>query len=175
MTMMPPRRRRYGSDETGPRRRGRTSASHDRNDRAGLKGPFAFAYASMARALAHLADGELHQALERGRLALEIAERSRGPLEQGAAHRVLGEIHEALGSREESEGAYRRSLEILEGIQSLPDLGQTLLAYGRFQLADDPDAGRTLIERARALFAQIDATGWVREADLTLAPREPRS
>jgi tetratricopeptide (TPR) repeat protein len=74
----------------------------------------------MARALAHLADGELHQALERGRLALEIAERSRGPLEQGAAHRVLGEIHEALGSREESEGAYRRSLEILEGIQSLP-------------------------------------------------------
>jgi tetratricopeptide (TPR) repeat protein len=130
--------------------------------------PFAFSYARMARALAHLADGELSDALEQARRALELAERSRGPLEQGAANRVLGQIHEAMGSRTESEGAYRRSLEILEGIQSLPELGQTLLAYGRFRLADDPGAGRTLIERARALFARIDATGWVREADLAL-------
>jgi hypothetical protein len=75
-----------------------------------------------------------------------------------------------MGSREESEGAYRRSLEILEGIQSLPEQGQTLLAYGRFQLADDPETGRTLIGRARAVFARIDATGWVMEADLALAP-----
>jgi class 3 adenylate cyclase/tetratricopeptide (TPR) repeat protein len=134
--------------------------------------PFAFSYARMARALAHLADGELSDALDQARRALELAERSRGPLEQGGAHRVLGQIHEAMGRRAESEGAYRRSLEILEGIQSLPELGQTLLAYGRFQLADDPGAGRTLIERARALFARIDATGWVLEADLALAPRQ---
>jgi class 3 adenylate cyclase len=133
---------------------------------------FAFSYARMARALVHLADSELSDALDQARRALELAEGSRGPLEQGAAHRVLGQIHEAMGSRAESEGAYRRSLEILEGIQSLPELGQTLLAYGRFQLADDPEAGRTLIERARAVFARIDATGWTREADLTLAPRE---
>jgi hypothetical protein len=29
-----------------------------------------------------------------------------------------------------------------------------------------------LIEQARAVFARIDATGWVREADMALAPRE---
>jgi hypothetical protein len=85
---------------------------------------------------------------------------------------VLGQIYEAMGSRAESENAYRRSLEILEGIQSLPELSQTLLAYGRFQQADDPDAGRMLVEQARAFFARIDATGWVREADLALTLRE---
>ena len=33
-------------------------------------------------------------------------------------------------------------------------------------------AGDAVIEHARAVFARIDATGWVREADLALAPRE---
>ncbi len=85
---------------------------------------------------------------------------------------MLGQIHEVMGNPDEAEGAYRRSLEILEGIQSLPELGQTLLAYGRFRLAGDPEAGRQLIERARAVFARIEATGWMRETDLALAPGE---
>ena len=110
--------------------------------------PFALSYSSMARALVHLADGELPEALARARAALELAERSRGPLEQGAAHRVLG-ISTRPGKRDEAEEAYRRSREILEEIQSLPELGQTLLAYGRFQRADNPDEGRRLIEQAR--------------------------
>ncbi len=86
--------------------------------------------------------------------ALDLAERSRFGLERGAAHRAFALVHEAAGGREAAESAFRRSLEILEGIQSRPELGQTLLAYGRFTLAQAPSDGRRLIERARATFSR---------------------
>jgi tetratricopeptide (TPR) repeat protein len=102
--------------------------------------------------------------LARARMAVELAEQSQFRLEIGASYRALGMAHEARGEREEAERAYRRSLEILEDDRPRPELGQTLLAYGRFKRADAAE-GRRPLERAHALFATIGATGWVAEAD----------
>jgi class 3 adenylate cyclase/tetratricopeptide (TPR) repeat protein len=130
---------------------------------------FALSYAYVARALAHLADGELPAALERARRGLDLAERVRSPLEQGAAHRALGQIHQEIGDRKEAEAAYRHSLELLEAVKALPELGQTLLAYGRFRRGDDRPEAHRLVARARDIFAEIGARGWVAEADTELS------
>jgi tetratricopeptide (TPR) repeat protein len=128
----------------------------------------ALSYACIARALVHLADGELPAALERARLGLDFGEQIQSPVEQGAAHRALGQVHETMGNHQEAEAAYRRSLEILEAGEPLPELGQTLLAYGSFMLVDDRSGARRLIEQARDIFVEIGATGWMLEADLAL-------
>ena len=43
------------------------------------------------------------------RRALDLSEQDRQRLEEGAAHRVLGQVHEAIGNRAEAEAAFRRS------------------------------------------------------------------
>ncbi len=126
--------------------------------------PFALTYITIASALSHLADGEREEAVTRARRALELAQQSRFLLEQGAAHRALGQAHEGSGQRPEAETCYSQSLDILKNIQSLPELGQTLLAYGQFKLVDDPVEGQCFIERAHVIFEDIGATGWAREA-----------
>jgi tetratricopeptide (TPR) repeat protein len=131
---------------------------------------FARTYVTIARALSHLADGEAEAAVQRARRAIELAESNDFRLEQGAAYRALGQALEASRQCVEAEAAYRRSLETLENIQSLPELGQTLLVLGRFTLADDVAEGRRLVERARAIFDEIGATGWSREAADALKP-----
>jgi hypothetical protein len=78
--------------------------------------------------------------------------------------RVLGQAHEVSGDHAGADAGFRRSLEVLEAIQSRPELGQTLLAYGRFRARTDKVAGRTLIERALRLFEEMNATGWIEEA-----------
>jgi hypothetical protein len=85
-------------------------------------------------------------------------------MEQGAALRVLGQACEAADQRAEAHARFRQSLEMLEAIQSRPELGQTLLAYGRFLAREDEAAGRALIARALSLFEEMDATGWIEEA-----------
>ena len=127
--------------------------------------PFAQTYITIAAALARPAGGETEAALETAHRALQFADRSRFRLEQGAAHRVLAQAHAAAGHRAEADAAFRQSLEILENIRSWPELGQTLLAYGQFQLGADPAHGRRLIERARAIFEDIGAPGWLAEAE----------
>ena len=112
----------------------------------------------------------LEAAVQRARRAIELAESNDFRLEQGAAYRALGQALEASRQCVEAEAAYRRSLETLENIQSLPELGQTLLVLGRFTLADDVAEGRRLVERARAIFDEIGATGWSREAAEALKP-----
>jgi class 3 adenylate cyclase/tetratricopeptide (TPR) repeat protein len=133
--------------------------------------PFSLTYVTIAAALTHLAGGETDAALETARKALDYADRSRFPLEQGAAHRVLGQAYAATGNPAEAEAAFRKSLEILEGIRAWPEVGQTLLAYGQFKLGGDDVEGRALIERARATFEEIGATGWVDEAQAALEGR----
>jgi len=117
-------------------------------------------------ALAHLslARGETAAALTAARRAADSAEQSHYRLEQGAALRVLGQVYEAVDDRDAADASFRHSLEVLEAIQSRPELGQTLLAYGRFRSRDDEASGRALIERALGLFEEIDATGWIEEA-----------
>jgi tetratricopeptide (TPR) repeat protein len=133
--------------------------------------PYSLTYLTTAAALARLAGGETEAALATARKALAYADRSRFRLEQGAAHRVLGQAYAATGNRAEADAAFRESRGILEDIRSWPELGQTLLAHGQFKSHNDPAEGRALIERARATFEKIGATGWVVEAQAALERR----
>jgi hypothetical protein len=74
-----------------------------------------------------------------------------------------------MGNRTEADDAFRRSLEVLEDIQSRPELAQSLLAYGRFRRGDNALEDRVMIERALGLFEEMNATGWVAEARAALA------
>jgi len=89
-------------------------------------------------------------------------------MEQGAALRMLGQACEAAGEPGAAEDAFRQSVEVLEATQSRPELAQTLLAYGRFRSRGCTGDGRVLIERALALFEEMDATGWIAEARAAL-------
>jgi tetratricopeptide (TPR) repeat protein len=135
----------------------------------GPPGMHGVAFAQIALAQLHLAVGDTGQALSAADIALGIAEQHRFGLEQGAAHRVLGEVHHAMGDRAEAEAAFRSSLEVLDEIQSRPELAQTLLAYGRFRRGDNTLENRALIERALRLFEDMNATGWIEEARAALA------
>jgi tetratricopeptide (TPR) repeat protein len=127
------------------------------------------AFSKIALAQLHLAVGDASLALSAANMALGFAEQYRLGLEQGATHRVLGEIHHAFGARAEADAAFRRSLEVLEGIQSPPELAQTLLAYGRFRRGDNALEDRAMIERALSLFEEMGAVGWIEEARAALA------
>jgi hypothetical protein len=72
---------------------------------------------------------------------------------------VLGQACEAFDCRDVADAWYRQSLEMLEAIQSRPEVGQTLLAYRRFLAREDEVAGRALIVRALSLFEEMGATG----------------
>jgi class 3 adenylate cyclase/tetratricopeptide (TPR) repeat protein len=132
-------------------------------------GSFPTAYAQIALAECHLVTGDIGQALGAARLALASSDGSRLRLEEGAAHRVLGQVYKAKGTRPEAEAAFRRSLEVLDDIQSPPELAQTLLAYGQFRLSDNAPEGRALIERALGLFEDMNATGWIGVARVALS------
>ena len=132
-----------------------------------------FQYAEIANAEVQLATGRLNEALNTVRRALTGAQRDGNRLEEVAAHRVLGQVLEAVGERAEADAAFRRSLEILAGMQCPPELAQTLLAYGRFRRGDNTQEDRTLIERALSLFEEMKATGWIEEARLALATASP--
>ena len=129
--------------------------------------PFLITYLHIALAHLYLAEQNPSEALSTARIALELADRSGFQLERGAVQRVLAQAYDACGSRAEAESAFRASLDILEDIQSRPELGQTLLAYGRFKSSDDV-GGRDLTERALRIFEDIEATGWISEARIAL-------
>ncbi len=126
------------------------------------------AFSKIALAQLHLAVGDISQALNAANMALEFAEQYRLGLEQGATRRVLGQVHEAIGNRAEANAAFCRSIEVLEEIQSPPELAQTLLAYGRFRRGDNAQEDRAMIERALALFEEMGASGWIAEARAAL-------
>ena len=113
--------------------------------------------------------GDTQQALGVATRRFKLRSNIGSGLEQGAFHRILGEIYRAMGQRDEADAAFRRSLDILEAIQSRPELAQTLLAYGRFRRGDNRQEDRALIERALRLFEEINAPGWVEEARAALA------
>jgi tetratricopeptide (TPR) repeat protein len=113
---------------------------------------FSQAYPRIALGHALLAEGEVEAALEAARQASEMAGQRGARLELGAAHRLLAQIHEARGDRQESEVEHRCSLDILGAIESRPELAQSLLAYGRFKRAHDAGEGQQLLGRALTLF-----------------------
>jgi tetratricopeptide (TPR) repeat protein len=122
----------------------------------------------MARAQLSMALGDGPAALTAARRAADDARQSHFRMEQGAALRVLGQACESVHDRDAADTAFHQSLEVLEAIESRPELGQTLLAYGRFRMRDDEPGGRALIERALRLFEGMNATGWIEEARAAL-------
>jgi tetratricopeptide (TPR) repeat protein len=130
---------------------------------------FTTAVTQIALAQIHLGEGDTKQASHAASRALSVSKQNGFRLEEGAAYRIFGQIHEAMGNRTEADDAFRRSLEILEGIQSRPELAQSLLAYGRFRRGDNALEDRVMIERALGLFEEMNATGWVAEARAALA------
>lgn len=130
--------------------------------------PYWITYLHIALGQLHLVSGRSGLALEAATKARELAEQNGFRLEEGAAHRLLGQVQEATGNREEADRAFRRSLEILENIQSRPELAQTVLAYGCFKRLDASADGRALVERALRLFEDMEATGWIAEARAAL-------
>jgi tetratricopeptide (TPR) repeat protein len=136
-------------------------------------GAYGIQYAMIARAEVHLATGRYNEALIVVREALTAAQRGKFRLEEVAAHRVLGQVYEAMGDRSEADAAFLRSLQALDGIQCPPELAQTLLAYGRFRRGDNEQEDQKLIQRALNLFEEMKATGWIDEARLALANASP--
>jgi len=126
------------------------------------------AYPRIASAEVHLASAQIDEALSDARQALVVSQQGRLPLEEGAAHRLLGQVYEAMGNRVEAEAEFCRSFEVLEGIQSRPELAQTLLAYGRFRRGENALNDRALIERALSFFEEMNASGWIEEARAAL-------
>jgi class 3 adenylate cyclase/tetratricopeptide (TPR) repeat protein len=135
-----------------------------REGRARLGSRYATSFVLIGLAQLHLVRGAPARAIETARESLALSEPGGFRLEQGAGHRVLGEALAALGSRQEADAAFGKSLHILKTIQSRPEMAQTLLAHGRFLLADDAGGGRARIEQALALFEEMGATGWIEEA-----------
>jgi tetratricopeptide (TPR) repeat protein len=122
----------------------------------------------MALAQLSVALGHGSAALTAARRAADSAGGSHLRMEHGAALRVLAQTCEGVADRDGADAAFRQSLEVLEAIESRPELGQTLLAYGRFRMGDEEAAGRAMIERALGLFEEMDATGWIAEARAAL-------
>jgi class 3 adenylate cyclase len=125
-------------------------------------------FLQMALAELELSLGNVPAALTAARRAVDIARQSHYRMEQGAALRVLGQACEAGGEAAAADEAFRQSVEVLEATQSRPELAQTLLAYGRFRSRGGGPDGRVLVERALALFEEMDATGWIAVARAAL-------
>ena len=142
------------------------AASAAVGQRVGLEQPRAYFQTVVGQV--ELAHGEAENALVASRESLDLAESGGCLLEQGAAHRVLGQAYALEGNRSQAKSAFRRSLEVLEGIGSRPELAQTLLAHGQFVLADDAGEGARQLNRALELFREMDAVGWIEETRTAL-------
>jgi tetratricopeptide (TPR) repeat protein len=139
-----------------------------REGRARLGVGWQLSWPELARAQLHLSLGEADVAREAAQRALELVERTHFRLEQGAALRTLGQALALGGDATQAETAFLQSLRVLEGIESRPELAQTILAYGSFKMKTDPAGGRALIERALAMFEEMGAAGWATEARIAL-------
>jgi hypothetical protein len=113
--------------------------------------------------------GDARAGIETSQKALALAEQATNPLEQGAAHRVLAQALGVDGHDAAARAQFQSSLAILGKIQSPPELAQSLLAYGRFQLKTNAEEAREPLERALAIFEELSATGWIEETRAVLA------
>ncbi|MCF6116101.1 AAA family ATPase [Mesorhizobium muleiense] len=125
-------------------------------------------YPHIALSQLHLAEGNAAAGLQAAERALELAERVTARLEIGAARRALGQAYEARGDRQSADGQFRRSVDVLQTIQSRPELAQSMLAFGRFELVADRDKAKGLLHSALKLFKEIEADGWVAETQTAL-------
>jgi len=129
---------------------------------------FARCYIQIVHCQLQLASGKTEEALATAQHAVALADDGSYLLEQGAANRALGRVLEAHGDRAGADAAFNLSLKILHNIQSLPELAQSLLAYGQFMLHEDREEGTKLLTQALDVFKQIDAPGWIEETQAAL-------
>jgi tetratricopeptide (TPR) repeat protein len=122
-------------------------------------------YPHIALSQLQIAEGDFSEGLQSAKRALNLAERVTARLEIGAAHRALGQAYEAKGDRQSADELFRRSIDILQAIQSRPELAQSLLAFGKFELATEGNKAEELLQSALKLFKEIEADGWVEETD----------
>jgi tetratricopeptide (TPR) repeat protein len=94
----------------------------------GQLGVHGIAFSRIALAQFHLAAGDAGRALNVASTALQFAQEKRLGLEQGVVHRTFGEIYHVLENRDEADAEFRRSLNVLEEIQSRPELAQILVS-----------------------------------------------
>lgn len=104
------------------------------------------------------------------RKAIEFGVESRLRLELGAAQRVLGQVLEASGDREQPGAAPAQSPAKFEEIQLLPEPGRPCSRTGASSwVTMPPRAGACA--RAQDIFARIGAVRWVAEPDAAPIPR----
>jgi tetratricopeptide (TPR) repeat protein len=130
---------------------------------------FSKIYPHIALSQLHIAEGDAAAGLESAKRALNLAERVTARLEIGAAHRALGQAYEAKGDRQSADAEFRRSIDILQTVQSKPELAQSLLAFGRFERAIDGDKSEEFLHSALKLFKEIEADGWIEETQAVLS------
>ena len=126
--------------------------------------PFYLVHLSIANAERGLARGDLDAALLAAEKATDLSTRGRLLLELGASTRVLAQIQAAKGQTDAADEAFKLSIETLEKIRCRPELGQSLLAYGRFKAVEDAVGGELVIDNALAIFEDLGATGWIEDA-----------
>ena len=100
-------------------------------------------YLQVALTESGLGLGDVPAALIAARRAVGAARESSRMARQAPRCGVLGQACEAAGDRGAADEAFRQSVEVLEATQSRPELAQTLLAYGRFQVARRRPRGKT--------------------------------
>ncbi|PBC09161.1 AAA family ATPase [Mesorhizobium sp. WSM3859] len=136
-----------------------------------LDDDFCKIYPHIALSQLHLAEGDAAAGLQAAERALELAERVTARLEIGAARRALGQAYEASGDRQSADAQFRRSVDLLQTIQSRPELAQSLLAFGRFELTTNRGNAKKLLHGALELFKEIQADGWMTETQNALRHR----
>lgn len=99
----------------------------------------------------------------------ELVEREEelGIKTRGILHRLLGQQAALHGDQENAEYHFERSMELLKDLGDPLEYAQTLKAYGHF-LRDNPQ-GRTLLQKALAIFREIKAEAEIREIEKSLA------
>jgi class 3 adenylate cyclase/tetratricopeptide (TPR) repeat protein len=111
----------------------------------------------------YLAKGDLLTAADYAEQALAGVDAA-DDISKATHEATLGKVRAVQGRGEEAEALFQRSLEILEGSEYRIDLAITLMKYGEaLLLLDQPQRARPLLERARTLFAEMEATQFVSE------------
>jgi tetratricopeptide (TPR) repeat protein len=107
---------------------------------------------------AHLGLGQIALAEEWAIKSLELAQAQEMKLEEGASHRVLGQIRRAQSNWDDAERELQASITILDSLDSQYEMGKTLfeLAQLHRDLGRDDQFHQTL-DQAIAIFERMGA------------------
>jgi class 3 adenylate cyclase/tetratricopeptide (TPR) repeat protein len=117
---------------------------------------------------AHLAAGQIGQALAAARRALELSRRHRERVVEGSAERVLGDIaarREPLHA-EEAEQHYRRALAVASATGARPEAARGYLGLGLLhRRLGHRQQARDHLDRAATMYREMDMRFWLDQAE----------